>query len=247
MIFNVDKCKVMHIGRNNQRFTYEMDGQKLKSTEVEKDIGVYIHQSLTPRVQVAEAAKKANQVLGQLLRTITFRDKVHFVRLYKQRVRCHLEISVQAWSPWLQQDIDILENVKKRAIRNIHGLHGTYAEKLKQIGLTTLEDRRTRGDMIETFKIINNYNDVNPAVWFSHPDSNSTHPTRQTGFINDEGSLQPNLYIKTPVARLNLRKGFFSHRVVSSWNKLPLHVQNASSVNSFKTLYDNWFNLSCHI
>ena len=247
MIFNVDKCKVMHIGRNNQRFTYEMDGQKLKSTEVEKDIGVYIHQSLTPRVQVAEAAKKANQVLGQLLRTITFRDKVHFVRLYKQRVRCHLEISVQAWSPWLQQDIDILENVQKRAIRNIHGLHGTYAEKLKQIGLTTLEDRRTRGDMIETFKIINNYNDVNPAVWFSHPDSSSTHPTRQTGFINDEGSIQPNLYIKTPVARLNLRKGFFSHRVVSSWNKLPLHVQNASSVNSFKTLYDNWFNLKCHL
>ena len=128
MIFNVDKCKVMHIGRNNQMFTYEMDGQKLKSTEAEKDIGVYIHQSLTPRVQVAEAAKKANQVLGQLLRTITFRDKVHFVKLYKQRVRCHLEISVQAWSPWLQQDIDILENVQKKAIRNIHGLHGTYTE-----------------------------------------------------------------------------------------------------------------------
>jgi hypothetical protein len=242
MLFNLDKCKVMHIGRSNQLFTYNMDGFELKSTEAEKDIGVYIHNSLTPSIQVAKAAKKANQVLGQLLRTITFRDKIYFVKLYKQRVRCHLEISIQAWSPWLQQDIDILENVQKRAIRNIHGLHGTYIQKLKQIGLTTLEDRRTRGDMIETFKIINNFSDVNSEVWFSHPDRNSTHPTRQTGFINPEGSLQPNLNISHPVARLNLRKGFFSHRVVTPWNQLPFYIQNATSVNSFKNLYDKWWN-----
>jgi len=64
-----------------------MNGHELKSTESEKDIEVFIHKSLTPSLQVAEAAKKANQVLGQLLRTVTYRDKVHFLKLYKQRVR----------------------------------------------------------------------------------------------------------------------------------------------------------------
>ena len=66
----------------------------------------------------------------------------------------------------------------------------TCSEKLKQIGLTTLEDHRTRGGLIETFKIIHNVSDVNPAVWFSHS-------TRQTSFINAEGFPQPSLNIQT--------------------------------------------------
>ena len=93
---------------------------------------------MKPSMQVAEVAKKANQALGQLLRAITYRDKIHFVNLYKERVRCHLEYCVQAWNPWSQHDIDLLENVQKRAVGSVAGLHGSYEDKLKQVGLTTL-------------------------------------------------------------------------------------------------------------
>ena len=177
-----------------------------------------------------------------MLRSVTYRDKIHFVRLYKQCVRCHLETAVQAWNPWLQRDIDLIESVQKRAVRNIYGLTGTYMEKLKQIGLTSLVDRRTRGDMIETFKIINGFSDVNADIWFTPVSQSSCHSTRQAGFINTEGSLQPNLNIRQPIARLNLRKEFFSNRVVNSWNRLPYQIQSATTVNSFKALYDKWHN-----
>jgi len=71
-------------------------------------------------------------------------DKINFMSLYKQRVRCHLEFAVQVWNPWTQHDINLVESVQRRAIRCVSGLYGTYEDKLKQVGLTTLYDRRLR-------------------------------------------------------------------------------------------------------
>ena len=48
MQFNVDKCKIMHVGRNNPRYEYFMAGVKLREVEEEKDMGVTIHNSLKP-------------------------------------------------------------------------------------------------------------------------------------------------------------------------------------------------------
>ena len=160
MSFNLDKCVVMHLGNKNRRYTYHMDGIPMKSTESEKDIGVYMHESLKPSTHIAEAVKKANRALGVLLRCLTFRDRYQYIRLYKMYVRCHLENAVQAWNPWRKQDIDNIEAVQKRAMRMCHGVQGTYEEMLKAVGLTTLCARRLRGDMLETFKILNRIDDV---------------------------------------------------------------------------------------
>ena len=40
MIFNVDKCKVLHVGRNNSKHVYSMGGKDLQAIESEKDLGV---------------------------------------------------------------------------------------------------------------------------------------------------------------------------------------------------------------
>jgi len=68
--------------------------------------------------------------------------------------------------------------MQKRVIRNIYELTGTYTDKLKQVGVTTLADCRRRGDMIETFKIINTISDVKSDVWFTQTNQNSGQPTR---------------------------------------------------------------------
>ena len=63
MMFNAEKCKVMHLGRTNQRFQYSMGGVTLGSTDEEKDVGVIIHHSLKPKKQCAKAAQTARSVL----------------------------------------------------------------------------------------------------------------------------------------------------------------------------------------
>ena len=76
------------------------------------------------------------------------------MKLYKSHVRSHLEFSVPAWSPWTEADKLVLENVQKRAVRMVSGLSGSYEENLKDLNLQSLEDRRLRYDMIQTYKII---------------------------------------------------------------------------------------------
>ena len=39
MEFNIDKCKVMHIGNSNKNFKYYMDNKELEKVQEEKDLG----------------------------------------------------------------------------------------------------------------------------------------------------------------------------------------------------------------
>ena len=100
MSFNVQKCKVMHIGRTNPEAEYTMNGVVLGTTDCERDIGVLMSSNLKPTAQCREAARKANGVLGQIARAFHYRNKKTFVNLYKQYVRPHLEFATPAWSPW---------------------------------------------------------------------------------------------------------------------------------------------------
>jgi len=100
MTFNADKCKVLHFGKLNPRFSYTLGGMApggtvLQSVDEEKDLGVIISTDLKPSKQCAKAAKKANSVLGQMSRAVTYRDRITWVGLYKQYVRPHLEYCVQ--------------------------------------------------------------------------------------------------------------------------------------------------------
>jgi hypothetical protein len=122
MQFNVTKCKVMHVGKDNPRADYTMAGTSLTKTESERDIGVKVHQSLRPSQQCKEAANRANAVLGQISRSFHFRDRRTFIKLYKQYVRPHLEFAVPAWSPWTQADREMLEKIQKRAVKMVSGL-----------------------------------------------------------------------------------------------------------------------------
>ena len=237
MEFNASKCSIIHFGRKNPGYSYTMGGfapagQVLDTLEEEKDVGVMIHNSLKPAAQCAKAAIKANQVLGQMARAFHYRDRYTWIKLYKTYVRCHLEFSIQAWNPWTETDKDLLENVQRRVIRMVSGLQGrTYEERLKECGLTTLEERRKRGDMIETWKILHNIEDVDKSTWFTMAADGAAHRTRLAGHA---------LNIVKPRYNLELRKNFFSVRVCDAWNSLPYRIRESKTINSFKNLYDEW-------
>ena len=129
MKFNVDKCKIMPVGRNNPQYEYFMAGKKLQVVEEEKDIGVLIHNSLKPSKHCKKVADTANAVLRQLTKNFHFRDRHVFKKLYVQYVRPHLEFASPAWSPWNESDKAIIEKVQMRAINCISGLQGTYEDK----------------------------------------------------------------------------------------------------------------------
>ena len=123
-----------------------MNGRILDEVESEKDVGVLLHNTFRPSIQCARAAAKANAVLGQLSRGISYRDSKTFIGLYKTFVRPHLDYCAQAWSPWTKADIDVLEAVQRRAVMMVTNLRGrSYEERLAELEMVTLEKRRLRG------------------------------------------------------------------------------------------------------
>jgi hypothetical protein len=93
----------------------------------------------------AQCTKAAQTVLGQIVRAFQYRDRTIFLQLYKQYVRPHLEFAVQAWSPSLQADKELLENVQRRAVGMVSGLQSRdYEGRLRELKLTTLEEGNTK-------------------------------------------------------------------------------------------------------
>ncbi len=72
--FNEEKCKVMHIGRNNPGYEYYLGPTALEETVEEKDLGVIIANDLKPSRQVCRAAVSANSMLGLLKNTMICLD-----------------------------------------------------------------------------------------------------------------------------------------------------------------------------
>ena len=126
-------------------------------------------------------------------------------------------------------------------MRQVRGLSGSYEDKLKECGLTLLKDRRLRGDLIQTFKIINQVDDIPIDTFFQIAGENHGHATRHAvtvipGENPDETRSVNNMNLVKSQSRLDIRKNCFSQRVVEPWNSLPSVVKNATSVNNFKNL-----------
>ena len=104
----------------------------------------------------------------------------------------------------------------------------SYEEMLSLAGLTSLTERRKRGDMIEVFKMLCGFDNVDWQGMFTYVDKVHGLDTRAARMMN----------LAVPKCRLDIRKYFFTNRVVMDWNALPLGVRMAGSVEEFKRLYD---------
>ena len=232
MPFNDKKCTVMHIGRPNNKSPYiytmiNTDGYRrpLEVTKVERDLGVMVSDDLKVRAQVVAAASTASRTLGRLKKAFRSRSMNLWRMLYITYIRPQLEFAVQAWSPHLKTDIAILEQVQHRATKTIALIkHKPYEKRLELLGLTTLEDRRIRGDIIEQYKITHQIGKLTFYVPQNQPVSQSTYSLRG----------HSHKLIRQQVQGCEERHNFFTNRVVAPWNLLSQNTVNAPSVNAFK-------------
>jgi hypothetical protein len=150
------------------------------------------------------------------------------LRLYKSLVRPHLEYCIQAWRPHLKKDIDVLEKVQRRATRMMEeGKGKPYEERLKLAGLTTLELRRVRADMLEVYKIMRGHEGLEESKFFNRQQNKITRGHSMT--------------LRKERVYKDVSKFSFGNRVVEEWNGLPEKVVRAESINIFKGHLDKFF------
>ena len=231
MPFNVGKCQVLHVGRQNPKFNYSMAGTNLITADKVKDLGVTITSDLKFKQQSIESANKANRMLGFIKRNFSFRSQDIILPLYISLVRPHLEYAVQFWAPYHQRDINKLEAVQRRATKLIPALSNKpYEERLSELGLFSLKRRRIRGKLIECFKILKGFDNVNHSELFTF-DPNIR--TRNNG-----------MKLKGRHVYLDVTKNFFTNDVISHWNQLPESVVQSSTITTFKSRLDDYMSNS---
>ncbi len=109
-----------------------------------------------------------------------------------------------------------------------------YKDRLAVLGLTSLHERRLRGDLIQLFKLVNGINEVN---WVNPPVNCSS--LSQSGPARGIRGHARRLSGQSSTKCLQ-RANTFTNRVVNEWNALPAEVTDAVSVNQFKNRYDNF-------
>jgi len=114
-----------------------------------------------------------NRVLGMIKQNFVDRSTdTTILALYKSLVRPHLEYCCPIWTPHYNKDIIVIEGVQQRATKLVQDIgHLRYDERLEYLGLTHLDRRRIRGDLIETYKILNGVYSIFPRDTFFQFDS----------------------------------------------------------------------------
>ena len=219
---NSKKCISFHLGHNNRSLEYYLNDMLIAEQSSIKDLGVWLSSNLKFTAHCNFIVSRAKSRSALIRRCFVSRDTSSLIWAYKVFVRPILEYASPVWSPYLIKDIKHVETVQKGFTKLLPGLYTTpYSERLKILGLESLELRRLKADLCMAYVILHECVDTDSSIFFTVRGSSSVtrgHPLKLV--VNS--------------VKKDCTKYFFANRVVHPWNSLPSETVMSGTLASFK-------------
>ena len=139
----------------------------LSAVDKHKHLGIRIESSLRWDAHINDIVGKANRVLGLIRRTFGPKDLVAIKTAFNALIPPILEYAFPVWNPYLVKHIHSIESIQRRATRLICGCDKPYSERLIELNWSSLELRRKYLGLLQLYKIIHGYSDIDyiPHIW----------------------------------------------------------------------------------
>ena len=218
MEFNSTKFEVLKIGKNEDLkdcFYENPDGNNIPEVSSSKDLGVHFNDKANFSDHIQIKSSKAKQMAGYILRTFMIRNPEPLMMLFKTLVLPHIEYCCIIWNPYLQKEINMLEQIQRSFTSKLEGLNDlNYYDRLKRLKLYSLERRRDRYIILYIFKIINNMV-PNPGISYKYS-------ARRGRILTCPSINSSNSHASTLIHQSFLR------RAPRIFNALPEELRNSS-------------------
>lgn len=226
MEFNVSKCHILSITNKRKpiSYTYELHNQTLERVDSAKYLGVELTGNMKWGKHIANITSRANKICAFIHRNLRGSATSTQVHCYRTLARPILEYANVVWDPHLQQDIEGLEMVQRRAARRItndFSRHTSASNLVRTLGLDTLQRRRKR-DKVNLFHKVYNQN-----IAIEMPKEIQKVKRKTRGHNN---KLIP------PSTRTDSYQNSFFPSAIKQWNNLPDDIAEIESYEHFSRL-----------
>ena len=209
LTISYSKCNLLELGRHNLCQPFHIASNSLNYNQSTRDLGVIIDTNLKFQEHINLITKQANQRANLIHRCFLSKDSLNLTRAFKTYVRPLLEYDSSVWTPYNKNLIESIEAVQRSFTKRIPGCQKlSYGERLAKLNLQSLEHRRLLTDWLTCYNIVHGFTSLTFDNFF----------TFAANRFNTRGHV---LKLTIPLDKANIRKYFFSSRVIKPWNSLP--------------------------
>ncbi|KAK4811318.1 hypothetical protein QYF61_024454 [Mycteria americana] len=221
----------------------------------------------TRKNKVEEEEDEEEEVVEEVVEEVIEEDGEDKSWEKKSKKKSKSEDSENDGEKLQSSDVDRLERVQRRATKMIKGLGSLpYEERLRELGLFSLDKRRLRGDLITIFQYLKGGYKEDGDSLFTRSHMKKTRVTSTVQYGRLWGDLIAafqylkraykkdgerlftkacsdmtrgnGFKLKDSRFRLDIRKKFFTMRVMRHWNRLPREFVDAPSLKVFRVRLD---------